>query len=268
MLRFLIFVDGSNLFGVLKNLNLEVDDYEALFRHIYREAARLWHEVTGASSFPTQLRRVYWYVVATMDDWDLTIPQSQMALRERFRQDYEIRNYWVRQVAVANPGLPADKLEDLAWVQCFNEFRDWYAKKRSILDGMRRFHQGLRISTDIIDVIEAGHWKVNFLHKLLDEKGLDTALAVDMVALDDNYDVALLLSGDADSIPSVRYVKNRNKHVAAVEFIAGSPPEARGRAFSSRLRQYCDFVVPVYETDLVKLKLARPPRVAASAPIT
>ena len=69
---------------------------------------------------------------------------------------------------------------------------------------MRSFHQGIRIRTNLIDVDEHGHWKVNFLHKWVEEKGLDTSLAVDMVALQDNYDVAVVMSGDADNIPSIR----------------------------------------------------------------
>src|SRR3712207_8832405 len=49
--------------------------------------------------------------------------------------------------------------------------------------------------------------KVDLLHHTLNEKGLDTSLAVDMVALQDTYDVALLISGDADGIPGINYVK-------------------------------------------------------------
>ena len=78
-------------------------------------------------------------------------------------------------------------------------FRQWYDGKRQILAGMRSFHQGIRIRTNLIDVYEHGHWKVNFLHKWVEEKGLDTSLAVDMVALQDNYDVAVVMSGDADN---------------------------------------------------------------------
>ena len=125
---------------------------------------------------------------------------------------------------------------------------------------MRRFHQGLRIETDLIDVIEAGHWKVNFLHKWVEEKDLDTALAVDMLALQENYDVAVIVSGDADSIPSIDHLKSRNKHVAALEFMSGSPPESKGRTFSSRLKEHADFVIRIYETELVRHKIGtRPP---------
>ena len=80
-----------------------------------------------------------------------------------------------------------------------------------------------------------------------------------MVALQENYDVAIVVSGDADSIPSIRHMKVRNKHVAVIEFIRGSPPEQKGRTFSSRLKEHADFVARLYETELVRLKLARRP---------
>lgn len=260
MAKFAIFVDGSNLFGALKSMNLEVDDYERLFGYVFKEAYAAWSSVTHQSDKPAaELRRVYWYVVGTIDEWDLSLPQSQTALRDAFSKDKEIRDLWLAHEGKSNPGLGGIKLEDKAWAACFGNFRTWYEKKRHILEGMRRFHQGVRISTDLMDIIEQGHWKVNFLHKLVEEKGLDTSLAVDMVALQDNYDVAVVVSGDADSIPSIRHLKNRNKHIAAVEFISGSPPETKGRTFSSRLKEHADFVIRIYETELVRLKLARRP---------
>jgi len=36
MARFALFVDGSNLFGALKAMNLEVDDYEKLYAHVFK----------------------------------------------------------------------------------------------------------------------------------------------------------------------------------------------------------------------------------------
>jgi uncharacterized LabA/DUF88 family protein len=260
LVRFVVFVDESNLFGALKSMNLEIDDYETLYGYLFKEAQTVWVEATHQSEkVPSELRRVYWYAVGSMDDWDLTLAQSQTALRDAFSRDREIVDYWLSVAGRMNPGLRGAALDDKAWAACFNDFRVWYEKKWGILHGMRRFHQGVRVSTDLIDLIEQGHWKVNFLHKLVEEKGLDTSLAVDMVALQDNYDVAVVVSDDADSIPSIRHMKGRNKHIAAVEFINGSPPENKGRTFSSRLKEHADFVIRIYETELLRLKIAARP---------
>lgn len=260
MARFAVFVDGSNLYSALKSMNLEVDDYEGLFGYVFLEAHGTWTKITHQTDrVASELRRVYWYTVGTMDEWNLSLPQSHTALKSAFLRDKEIRDYWMSVEGKANPGLASSKVEDKAWVACFNDFKDWYEKKQSILKGMRDFHQAVRFNTDLIDVCENGHWKVNFLHKWVEEKGLDTSLAVDMVALQDNYDVAVVVSGDADSIPSIRHLKNRNKHIAAVEFISGSPPENKGRSFSSRLKEHADFVIRIFETELLRLKLADRP---------
>jgi uncharacterized LabA/DUF88 family protein len=261
MTRFAFFVDGSNLIGSLKHMNLEVGDYEALYAYVYEQAVAEWTRITHQSApAVAELRRIYWYTVGSIDSWDLSIPQSQTALRHAFNADRDITDHWKGVAGRADASLKGAALTDKAWGLCFNDFREWYERKCIVLENMRRFHQGIRIGTDLIDVIEHGHWKVNFLNKWVEEKGLDTSLAVDMLALEQNYDVAVMLSGDADSIPSVRRVKARNKLVAAVEFINGTPPENKGRGFSSRLKEHADFVIRIYETELLRHKLAERPK--------
>ena len=144
-----------------------------------------------------------------------------------------------------------------AWALCFEGLRKWYDAKKQTLDGMKRFHHGVQSSTDLIDILEIGHWKVDFFSRSCEEKGLDTRLAVDMIALEENYEVAIVVSGDADSIPSIDLMKRRGKHVGAIEFIRGFPPEQKGHGFSSKIKLAADFVVRVYEMDLVTKKVAR-----------
>jgi len=254
MQRFSFFVDGSNLYGSLRTMNLEIANYGLLYAHMYREAVKVWHEATlQTAAAVAQLRRVYWYAVGSVDDWDLSAPQSRSALRAAFVRDAEIRALWMTRVSVNNPNLPEGELEEAAWNACASDFREWYVQKLRAIEGMRRFYAGVRATSDLIDIREAGHWKVNFLHRWVEEKGLDTALAVDMVALQDNYDVAIVVSGDADAIPSIRHLKERGKHIGAVEFVGGSASDTRGRAFSSRLKTHADFVLRVHEQDLLYL---------------
>ena len=254
MYRFALFVDGSNLYGSLRAMNLEIGNYGQLYAHIYREAVKCWREATLQEEAATSmLQRVYWYAVGSVDEWDLSAPQSRAALRGAFVRDAEIRALWMTRVSANDQSLPEAELEEAAWQACSNDFRDWYQQKVRAVEGMRRFYSGVRASSDLIDIREAGHWKVNFLHRWVEEKGLDTALAVDMVALQENYDVAIVVSGDADSIPSIRHLKERGKHIGVVEFVNGGPQDSRGRTFSSRLKVHADFVVRVCEHDLLPL---------------
>jgi uncharacterized LabA/DUF88 family protein len=122
---------------------------------------------------------------------------------------------------------------------------------------MKRFHHAVQSSTDLIDILEVGHWKVDFFSHSVEEKGLDTRLAVDMIALEGGYDVAVVVSGDADSIPSIDLMKRRGKHVGAVEFVRGYPPEKKGKGFSSKIKLSADFVARIYEMELVSKKVAK-----------
>jgi uncharacterized LabA/DUF88 family protein len=257
MVRFVMFVDGSNLFGTLKALGLQVDDYETFYRTVFSEVVESWRESIRGEAPPAQLRRVYWYVVGSMDDWDLTEPKAQAHLKERFDANHEHRTAYLQRAGQKLPGEDQSKVEAEAWAMCFKDLQDWYERQCQALDGMRRFYYGVRSSTDFIDVVECGRWKVDFFHRSKSEKGLDARLAVDMLALMDSYDVAVVLSGDADSIPSINHVKRQDKQVATVEFVGGYPPERRGRGFSSRLKLSADLVVRIYESDLVNTEAAR-----------
>lgn len=259
MVRFAMFVDGSNLFGSLKTMGLEVRDYESFYRFIYQQALARWREqVDSGQTVAAQLRRVYWYEVGSMDAWDLADPKSQATLREWFEKDKELKDaYMAAAGKKLGVGTGQDKVAKEARAACFDDARTWYEKKHAALDGIRRFHHAVRTSTDWIDVIEAGHWKVDLLHRYAEEKGLDTSMAVDMITQQSNFDVAIVVSGDADGIPSIRHLKTCNKEVAAVEFVNGYPPEKKGKGFSSRLKLVADYVVRIYEMELVGKGIAQ-----------
>jgi uncharacterized LabA/DUF88 family protein len=259
-MRFAFFVDGSNLFGSLKDMSVEVDDYQRFFDYLYGLAEQTWRAtVKSGKEVSTRLQRVYWYEVGSIDDWDLSDAQAQGYLKQRFDSDTVLKAGYMAQAGKAMPGKTQADVALRAWTNCFDEMSQWYNARVESLDKIRRFHHGVRTSTDIIDVLEVGHLKVDLFNHSCQEKGLDTRLAVDMVALEANYDVAMLVSGDADSIPSIELMKSRGKHVGAIEFVRGYPPEQRGRGFSSKIKLHADFVTRVYEMDLIAKKVARKP---------
>lgn len=256
-MRFAIFVDGSNLFGSLKHLNLHVKDYEAFYKFVFEESVDVWKTSLHGHVLPSiELRRVYWYVVGSIDDWNLSDPKVQAHLKDCFDKEPDAKRLYMAEAGKKLAGETQPKIALEAWSMCFNDFKTWYEAKLEQLNGMKRFHFGVRRDTDFIEIVDTAHWKVDFFRKSLSEKGLDTAMAVDMVALCDNFDVAILISGDADNIPSLRYIKSQNKRVGVVEFIKGYPPEKRGKSASSILKLHADFVVQVYESDLTTKKLA------------
>lgn len=258
MQRFVTFVDGSNLDGALKHLNLRVDDYGAFYRHLFEQSVQYWGRTfaEGAPWDSAQHSRIYWYVVGKMDEWDLGDPKAEARLKSRFEQNPRLRDSYIEEVIRNVPDLPEHLRAEEAWNLCFGETRDWYELKRRALERKKRFYHGVQAATDFVEIRQEGHWKVDLLHHTLSEKGLDTSLAVDMVALRDTYDVALLISGDADGIPGINYVKGRAKHVGVIEFRRGAMADFPSKGASSRLKIAADFVVQVYEADLIRRNLA------------
>jgi uncharacterized LabA/DUF88 family protein len=268
--KFMMFVDGSNLFGAGKYLGIEFDDYERLYRYIFERCVDDWKaSFLGNATESVQLVRIYWYTVGSIDEWDLSAQKARDHLRRQFEDDRDVRPTWLKLAgqSLQEAKKPADSrsVADEAWSLCFSDFEQWYSGKKSILEGMQRFHYAVEANTDFIEIRRVGHWKVNFLHKSLEEKRLDTSFAVDMVAMMPAYDVALLISGDADGIPSVSHVKNSGRHVGAIELLKGYPPEKRAKNVSAKLKIAADFVTPIYEMDLIRSGLAKKagPNVAA-----
>jgi uncharacterized LabA/DUF88 family protein len=257
MTRFVTFVDGSNLDGTLKHLDLRVDDYGVFYRYIFEQGVECWGKSFARDApWPTaQHSRINWYVVGRMDEWNLDDPRVEDRLRSRFEMNTQLVDSYIRRLAPAQLTSPGRELDE-AWNVCFSETRQWYDHKYQGLEKKKRFYHGVQAATDFVEVHQRGHWKLDLLYHTVNEKGLDTSLAVDMVTLQDTYDVALLISGDADGIPGINYVKSHSKHVGVVEFRKGSPQGSYNKGTSSRLKNAADFVVQIFQSDLLRLNLA------------
>ena len=259
LINVMTFVNGSNLFGTFKHLEVFVDDYEALYRYIFTQAVEHWRSTVIAATPPVMRQvRVYWYVVDSMDEWDLNSMRSRQHLHERFIEDREVRTRWIAEATRAHAarGLDAAKIDQASFTMCFDDFRQWYEKKQTILSGMNRFYHAVESSSDFIEIRRCGRWKVDLLHKNINEKGLDAGFATDMVAFQQNYNVAVLIGVDSDGIAGLGYIKDAGKQVMVVEFQRGSHPEGRIKPTTTRLKLTADCVVPIYEADLIRLGLA------------
>lgn len=258
MRRYMIFVDGSNLVGVLKRMSLRVDDYERFYRFILERSIKTCDScIVAAAPVPAILVRVLWYAVGSLDEWDLTDAKAQASLRDAFNSDSDLKRMYMPLAGQKLPGKPQEEVLREAWALCFADIEAWFIERRRLVDGFRRFYYSIRSGTDFIDIVECGHWKVDMLYRSVSEKGLDTRLAVDMVTQVQNYDVAVLISGDADNIPSLDYIKAAGKQVGVIEFLGGYPPEKKSAHSSSRLKVASDFVAQIYEMELIKDGLAQ-----------
>jgi uncharacterized LabA/DUF88 family protein len=94
------------------------------------------------------------------------------------------------------------------------------------------------------------------------EKGVDIGIAIDMVAKMNFYDVAILVSGDADFQPVVRYLKDHLKQVYQFSVAKGVPPHIN--YLSAYLRSMVDVFQFFDEEELLSSFLNKktiPPRI-------
>jgi len=254
ILRYVIFVDGSNLIGSLKRIDVRIANYEQFFKMVFRKAVDIQETLLiNGQNVAHQLTRIYWYALGSIDGMDVNDTDFERRQRDVFNRNDDMKRKYLALSRLEHPQASESELGDYAWKSCFAESKSWYEDRVRLIDSMRSFFRGLRNKIDCLDVIECGHWKVDFLGRTLTEKGIDTSLAIDMVTLLNNFDVGLIISGDADAIPSINYAKRAGKQIGAVEIIKGSLQEKlerQGRQFSSRLRVVSDFVIQLFETDL------------------
>lgn len=256
MIKISLFVDGSNLSGSLSKLNLNVDDYELFYKYIAQESIKTIENMVLSAIKPTILfHRVYWYELGSMDDWDLDLPSSKETIKDLFNNEKIAKNSYMSTAAKTNSSKDQSIIYEEAWELFYQDVKSWYSEKKNKLIKLKKFHFGISSETDFIRLIECGHWKVDFVHQSVEEKGLDTKLSVDLVTQINNYDIALLLSGDADIIPSIEFIRDSGKQIGTIEFIKGHPPEKKGRQSSSKLKSASDFVIQIFETELIKNKI-------------
>ena len=227
-----IFVDGANFRGNLQNFSFTSSDstddrtYQLEERHFdwksfYRGVLAKFDQATG---WEHQLIRVYWYNAASNSPW----PSSE-------QQQFDLAQRVVARHAEIK-GLTPQIVIDLA--------RNWYMRERSYFERLReQVFEDIQRRTDFLEFRYVGQYQVHplreyrierrasgeisYLGVQVGEKGVDTGIAVDMIAKMSNYDAAILVSGDADFLPVVGYLKDNLKYVYQFSVSRGVPPSIR-----------------------------------------
>lgn len=238
-------------------MSVEVDDYQRLFGYLHRLAERSWRtKVKAGKEVSTRLDRVHWYGVGSIDEWNLSEPQTYRHLRRRFDSHPFLKAAYMAQARKAAPGESQADAAERAWAMRLDETEQWYQARRDALAKVRGFNHAVRTSSDRIAMHEVGRWTVDLLNHDCGEKGLMARLAADMVALEADYDVAVLVSNDDDCVPAMDLMKSRGKQVGAMRFLSGSPADHHHRRWSLPIALHADFVVRAYATDLVAKQAA------------
>ncbi len=159
----------------------------------------------------------------------------------------------------------------------------WYTHERDYFERLREdIFENIQRQTDFLEFRYVGQYQVNpfRVHRIeqnengeiiykgvqIGEKGVDTGIAVDMIAKMPHYDVAILVSGDADFLPVVGYLKDHLKYVYQFSVAQGVPPSIR--YLSPYLKGKVDCFASFDEAELLSQYLIRhsgiPPAILAA----
>ena len=235
------FNPGAHLFDRRGYLPKEAD-WSKFFQHIVGQ-------INGGITPQARLVRAYWYVVDAVDAAPGNLPDAAA-------NSAQLEKWRARHVARIRKFLTwAEKQER------FKRLPDGPAGTSAILEELRRrksvIEERFRGFAIIQRAIARNH-QVEFRSsgairydlfncEFGEEKTTDVNLAVDMVMLQDEYDTAVIVSGDQDFVPAVHAVQALGKKVANVSFRQRSgkllPSGAR------RLNKAVDWCVEVdYDT--------------------
>jgi len=233
-----IFVDGENLRHSLCDLFTSAE----FSPHDYLPKSAAWqgffdHLVRQANA---AIRlRTYWYTVAEIDFWPYDIkrllkPQESENLLKVIR-----RNDEYRRLLDDNRTTQEQKLEQIG-----QELHQRQEQMLARFGGWQKVQNGIAANVESVEFRRAGSIRYDLMtRKLGNEKGVDVKLATDLLTLQSIYDVAIILSGDADYVPAVQAVKDCGKHVINVSFLKKSGGVLPGGA--RRLNQATDRVLEI-----------------------
>jgi uncharacterized LabA/DUF88 family protein len=116
----------------------------------------------------------------------------------------------------------------------------------------------LSIRFSVVEMVRRRVVRVDpFKQTYIGEKGVDVALAVNMIKFHEKCDKVILVSGDLDYAEAIQLVKDNLKKVHVVRLFRGHPPV--NRSVSRTLMALADRVVDVYESELRELHLLASP---------
>jgi len=166
-----------------------------------------------------RLVRVYWYNAATIRPYE---PNRTAARNIAYSYQQQF------------PGMTEQRVMRLA--------EEWYYRQRNYFDVARNtIYENIQRDCPFLEFKYVGEYvvkpyQVYRFERIVNqglfyqgtregEKGVDVGIAVDMISKMNEYDAAILISGDSDFLPLVRYIKDHLRHVYQFSLAQGIPPQ-------------------------------------------
>ena len=229
MKKTIILVDGQNLFYTLQEMGVKEKDvnWTNLFNDLIDQG--------------DEFIRAYWFRPERLKGL-INKPQvEKLLVRQKFPELYE---------AYKTGGV--NNLSEKAKEQVANDcekINDWIEKQQKKFESQEYAYDQLCLTHNNIEIVKAGITRVNAMKMdYLGEKGVDIALAVKMMALSigGKCDKIILISGDYDYVPAIRFVKDNLTKLNVVRFTSG----LKSKNMSSGLPIIADKTIDINEADL------------------
>jgi len=255
MTKVCVFVDGENLRHTITEL------YSPAFfdKRDYLPQAANWgaffdNLVARATDGNGKRVRTYWYVIDLVDSFPFVIKRANQT-------DQAVLDWQTENEKILRKSNKWDAMQGAQNIQNLKNLHNVMWGDRETIkrrfDGFHVVQNKIANSHKAIEFRRSGSIGYNLLTKKLgQEKTVDANLSVDTVLLRDNYDMALIVSGDQDYVPAVQAAKNYGKHVVNVAFEAQNGALLPGGA--KRLNNITDWSIAVSYADF-KAALGFPP---------
>jgi len=222
-LKTVIFIDGRNLWYNLREFRFKaagdtthylLDEKHFDWEKFFKGTLEKYNEITGC---PHRLLRAYWYHLDSISPFSKWPNGAARVVQNN------------KDIA----GLTEEKVHELA--------EQWHRRQANNLKSAReRTYEKIQRRYNFIEfkyvglgmvsayepkvIKENEDGSIHYEGSWRGEKGVDSGIAVDMISKMPNYDVAILVSGDADFYPVVRYLKDNLKQVYQFSLAKGVPP--------------------------------------------
>lgn len=252
MAKCCVFIDGENLrHGIV---DLFPDEF-ARSDYLPKEArwADLFDDMVSQACPQGNGERLrsYWYAVQHLDIFPRSFPDTEQKLVDFLRSRSPFKNEL--------NGMAGSK-QKTRCTEIVNQTQKTIGTMKRRFDGWTTVQNAIATKHRSIEFRRAGAIRFNgFENKLGQEKAVDVKLATDLIMLRDNYDVAVIVSGDQDYVPAVQVVKDAGKQVVNVAFERKDGKLLPGGAW--RLNALTDDCIRMTHKDLAKfLGLHKTPR--------
>jgi uncharacterized LabA/DUF88 family protein len=239
-----IFIDGENFRYAVCDLFPEFDatDYLPKRAKWSQWFDHLVAQIERKTSHKTERVRTYWYSIEDIDFFPYKFP------RVEFEPDT------LQRLLSKHPPFRAD-LETLSGDDLTNRMREMVGdlrqrqnEMRKRFDGWMKIQNAISWTHDAVEFRRAGSISYDlFTNDFGKEKAVDVKMAVDMIILQGNYDIALIVSGDQDYAPAIQAMKDLGKKVVNIVFETRNGKVLGGNWRSS---QHTDYSLRVDHAEL------------------